>query len=173
MSHLLPMSPVSFAHPLTHGFYFTATLFTATARPSYHPPPSPLLTARPSRAINKDSKKERKFSTENTTVNKTQRAIPVSPRKARRRTLSLITFAAADQPESTSGDEVEQHEDLEDDAYFGDGDDDADVNQTLAEAHRYKYNARPSTLSASETLSRLLRPQTTVPNLPRKRLRTP
>ncbi|KAL7284829.1 hypothetical protein ACG7TL_002142 [Trametes sanguinea] len=103
-----------------------------------------------------------KFSRESTTVDKTKRSIPVSPRKARRRSLSPITFAAplrkprfvaAEQPESTSGDEVEQTEDLEDDAYFEEGEDDADadVNQTLAEAHRYKYDARPSTSSASDT----------------------
>ncbi|OSC99285.1 hypothetical protein PYCCODRAFT_854767 [Trametes coccinea BRFM310] len=103
-----------------------------------------------------------KFSRESTTVDKTKRSIPVSPWKARRRSLSPITFAAplrkprfvaAEQPESTSGDEVEQTEDLEDDAYFEEGEDDADadVNQTLAEAHRYKYDARPSTSSASDT----------------------
>ncbi|CDO77725.1 hypothetical protein BN946_scf184969.g76 [Trametes cinnabarina] len=107
-----------------------------------------------------------KFSRESTNVNKTQRSIPVSPRKARRRSLSPITFAAPVQkPRFIAAEKTNVNLSSDDDAqliepdteeYFEDGSDDIDLNQTLAEAHRYKYDARPSTSSASDSFARLL-----------------
>ena len=86
------------------------------------------------------------------------RAIPVSPRKARRRSLSPITFAAPPprKPQvasASSSDEESAFTDLSADV---DGEDDVNITQLFTDAHRYKYNARPSTSSASDSVSRLL-----------------
>ncbi|KAI0752420.1 hypothetical protein C8Q80DRAFT_1266976 [Daedaleopsis nitida] len=90
-------------------------------------------------------------------VENNPRAIPVSPRKTRRRSLSPITFAAptprkafvAAPPSSNESSHTDSSEDI-------DLDDDVNITKSFAEAHRYKYNARPSTSSASESVTRLM-----------------
>ncbi|OJT03628.1 hypothetical protein TRAPUB_5656 [Trametes pubescens] len=105
-----------------------------------------------------------RFSRERTTVEKNRRTIPVSPHKTRRRSLSPITFAAPRKPRpivaenvpsdaSVEGPEAaEETEELDSDE---EDDEVVDVNKALSEAHRYKYNTRPSTSSTSDTVSRL------------------
>ncbi|KAI8996647.1 hypothetical protein BD414DRAFT_208836 [Trametes punicea] len=104
-----------------------------------------------------------KFARSSIDIDNNQRSISVSPRKARRRSLSPITFAApsrklrftaVEKSVSTSSEEGNELErtnldlDEEDDAS------DMNVNQTFADAHRYKYDARPSTSSISDSLAR-------------------
>ncbi|RPD60543.1 hypothetical protein L226DRAFT_484721 [Lentinus tigrinus ALCF2SS1-7] len=86
------------------------------------------------------------------------RAIPVSPRKTRRRSLSPITFAAPPPrkaklpPGPPTSDEDSSMSDVSADV----DDDDVNITKSFTDAHRYKYNARPSTSSASESVTRLL-----------------
>ncbi|EIW52132.1 uncharacterized protein TRAVEDRAFT_54106 [Trametes versicolor FP-101664 SS1] len=109
-----------------------------------------------------------RFSRERKTVEKSRRTIPVSPHKTRRRSLSPITFAAPRKPRpivtentpsvvSEEGPEAaEETEELDSDE---EDDEVVDVNKALSEAHRYKYNTRPSTSSTSDTVSRLPPPE--------------
>ena len=89
------------------------------------------------------------------------RAIPVSPRKARRRSLSPITFAPPSnrkaQPAAAST-ASEDESPLSDFSGDFDIEDDVNVTKSLADAHRYKYLARPSTSSASDSVCRLHEP---------------
>ncbi|KAI0365416.1 hypothetical protein BV20DRAFT_1101653 [Pilatotrama ljubarskyi] len=107
-----------------------------------------------------------KFSREELESETNRRCIPVSPRKARRRSLSPITFAAplrktrlavVDRSASTSSNEEEEPLAQEDEDREDEEDDgDLDVNKSFTDAHRYKYNTRPSTSTASDPLDRLL-----------------
>ncbi|KAI0325817.1 hypothetical protein GY45DRAFT_1329746 [Cubamyces sp. BRFM 1775] len=106
-----------------------------------------------------------KFAKDSPGVDRKQRSIPVSPRKARRRSLSPITFAAplrkprlvaAESAAFNLGDEGDALDQPEVDDDSEDYEEDDDVNQVFADAHRYKYNTRPSTSSASDSLARLL-----------------
>lgn len=87
------------------------------------------------------------------------RAIPVSPRKTRRRSLSPITFAAPPPrkaklpPGPPTSSEESSLSDFSADVV---DDDDVNITKSFTDAHRYKYNARPSTSSASESVSRVL-----------------
>ncbi|PIL28604.1 hypothetical protein GSI_08646 [Ganoderma sinense ZZ0214-1] len=73
----------------------------------------------------------RKFSGIVSDPDDNPRAIPVSPRKARRRSLSPITGS-------------EDSGDL-------DFDDDVNITKAFTDAHRYKYTARPSTSSIADS----------------------
>ncbi|KAI0356823.1 hypothetical protein OH77DRAFT_1423044 [Trametes cingulata] len=107
-----------------------------------------------------------KFSREEPEAENNRRSIPVSPRKARRRSLSPITFAAplrktrlvvVDRSASASSNEDEDPEDEENEEGVEEEDDIVfDVNKSFTDAHRYKYNTRPSTSTASDTFDRLL-----------------
>ncbi|EIW51321.1 uncharacterized protein TRAVEDRAFT_54664 [Trametes versicolor FP-101664 SS1] len=109
-----------------------------------------------------------RFARERKTAEKSRRTIPVSPHKTRRRSLSPITFAAPRKPRpivtentpsvvSEEGPEAaEETEELDSDE---EDDEVVDVNKALSEAHRYKYNTRPSTSSTSDAVSRLPPPE--------------
>ncbi|KAI1787041.1 hypothetical protein LXA43DRAFT_951657 [Ganoderma leucocontextum] len=85
------------------------------------------------------------------------RAIPVSPRKARRRSLSPITFAPPPlrkaQPTYPSISATAKFSGSEDEADL-DFDDDVNITKAFTDAHRYKYTARPSTSSIPESTPR-------------------
>ncbi|TBU25784.1 hypothetical protein BD311DRAFT_484962 [Dichomitus squalens] len=101
-----------------------------------------------------------KFSRSASDPDHNPRAISVSPRKARRRSLSPITFATptlrkaqplyASAPSSGESSDTEHSGDLDLDL---DDDDDVNITKSFTDAHRYKYNARPSTSSTSDSLS--------------------
>ncbi|KAI0703898.1 hypothetical protein C8T65DRAFT_654569 [Cerioporus squamosus] len=101
-----------------------------------------------------------KFCRDTSDPDQNPRAIPVSPRKTRRRSLSPITFAAPTPRKGKvpSGPPTSSEESSLSDlsADVDDDDDDVNITKAFTDAHRYKYNARPSTSSASESVNRLL-----------------
>ena len=96
----------------------------------------------------------RKFSGTASDPDDNPRAIPVSPRKARRRSLSPITFAPPPlrkaQPPYPSISTTAQLSGSEDSGDL-DFDDDVNITKAFTDAHRYKYTARPSTSSIADS----------------------
>ena len=84
------------------------------------------------------------------------RTIPVSPRKTRRRSLSPITFAPPAPRKALVPPSSSDESSLSDLSGDLDLDDDVNITKSFTDAHRYKYNARPSTSSASESVLQLL-----------------